>query len=67
MLITETGQGKLYGRKTESGMNQGEKEELGWFVGFLESRGGEYVFACNITGGEEHSSRPQHTGFIEWE
>jgi beta-lactamase class D len=51
MLVAETPKGKLYG-KTGSGMSADGNGELGWFVGFLESGGAEYVFACNITGGE---------------
>lgn len=45
MEAAKTEKGTLYG-KTGSGMG------VGWFVGFLEHRGTEYVFACNITGDE---------------
>ncbi len=51
MQVTKTEKGILYG-KTGSEMNAEGKWSLGWFVGFLESRGNTYVFACNITGGE---------------
>jgi beta-lactamase class D len=56
MLVAETGKRKLYG-KTRSGKSAEGKEDLGWFVGFLESGGVEYVFACNITGGDHPSGK----------
>lgn len=54
MLASETEKGRLYG-KTGSGMGSDGKWNLGWYVGFLESNGNTYVFACNITGGESPS------------
>lgn len=54
MKVTATEKGTLYG-KTGSGTS--EDGRLGWFVGFLESKGVTYVFACNITGGEDPSGK----------
>jgi beta-lactamase class D len=54
MKITTTEKGTLYG-KTGSGPGADGKWVLGWFVGFVESGGAVYVFACNITDGEEPS------------
>jgi beta-lactamase class D len=54
MLVTKTDKGTLYG-KTGSGTKADGKWDLGWFVGFLESGGKTYVFACNITGGDNPS------------
>lgn len=54
MLASQTERGRLYG-KTGSGMGSDGKWNLGWYVGFLESNGNTYVFACNITGGESPS------------
>lgn len=52
MRVVETEKGVFYG-KTGSGTSAAG--ELGRFVGFLESKGDVYVFACNITGGENPS------------
>ncbi len=52
MLVEKTDKGTLYG-KTGSGMGPDGEWNLGWFVGFLEHGDTTYVFACNITGGEE--------------
>lgn len=56
MLNQETAKGRLYG-KTGSGSSSEGQEALGWFVGFLESSGAVYVFACNINGGEHPSGK----------
>ena len=47
MQVAKTEKGVFYG-KTGSGTSS--VGELGWFVGFVESRGEVYVFACNIIG-----------------
>jgi beta-lactamase class D len=60
MQVAKTEKGTLYG-KTGSGMNDDGKWTLGWFVGFLEHNGTTYVFACNITGGEEPSGKVART------
>jgi len=54
MQVTETEKGTLYG-KTGSGTDS--NGQVGWFVGFLESKGTTYIFACNITGGENPSGK----------
>lgn len=56
MESAKTGKGTLYG-KTGSGADADGKTDLGWFVGFLESKGATYTFACNITGGENPSGK----------
>lgn len=56
MQAEKTDKGTLYG-KTGSGMGFDGKWNLGWFVGFLEHDGTTYVFACNITGGENPSGK----------
>lgn len=56
MQVDKTEKGTLYG-KTGSGMGTDGKGNLGWFVGFLESKGTTYVFACNISAGENSSGK----------
>ena len=48
MRVRETDRGVLYG-KTGSGTVDGNK--IGWFVGFVETRGKTYAFACAAKGG----------------
>lgn len=55
MQVSKTDKGTLYG-KTGSGTNSDGKG-LGWFVGFLESKGIIYTFACNIIGGNNPSGK----------
>jgi len=56
MQTVKTDKGTLYG-KTGSYRNDEGKWTLGWFVGFLESNGKTYTFACNITEGDAPSGR----------
>ncbi len=49
MFIKETGKGLLYG-KTGSGTDEQGTFVLGWFVGYVESKGKTYVFACAAQG-----------------
>ena len=60
MQVEKTGKGTLYG-KTGSGTRPDGKWNLGWFVGFLEHNGTTYVFACNITGGDNPSGKTART------
>ena len=54
MEVAKTEKGTLYGKTGSGTDNNGQ---LGWFVGFSESKGVTYVFACNITGGENPSGK----------
>ncbi|HNX82330.1 MAG TPA: penicillin-binding transpeptidase domain-containing protein [Candidatus Omnitrophota bacterium] len=56
MEVEKTEKGILYG-KTGSRTDSQGKGILGWFVGFLEHGTTTYVFACNITGGENPSGK----------
>ncbi|MDD4203312.1 MAG: penicillin-binding transpeptidase domain-containing protein [Candidatus Omnitrophica bacterium] len=56
MEVLKTDKGTLYGKTGSSAAADGKKL-LGWFVGFLEHNATTYVFACNITGGEEPSGK----------
>jgi beta-lactamase class D len=56
MKVAASEKGTIYG-KTGSGRNTDGKGGLGWFVGFLESKGATYVFACNITGGKKTTGK----------
>jgi beta-lactamase class D len=51
MLVKETKNGKFYG-KTGSGTvsDAKEKQDIGWFVGFIESSDQTYTFACVLKG-----------------
>ncbi len=54
MEVAKTEKGTLYG-KTGSGSDS--NGQIGWFVGFVESKGTTYVFACNIAGGDNPSGK----------
>ncbi len=56
MRTEKTEKGTLYG-KTGSGAGPDGKWNLGWFVGFVEHGNEVYVFACNITGGDNPSGK----------
>lgn len=56
MRSTTTDKGTLYG-KTGTRMAEEGTGLLGWFVGFLESGGKTYTFACNITDGDDPSGK----------
>jgi beta-lactamase class D len=49
MTIKKTEHGVLYG-KTGSGVDDTGKFNLGWFVGYVESNGKAYAFACAARG-----------------
>ena len=49
MTVKKTERGVLYG-KTGSGSDDNGKFNLGWFVGYVESHGKKYAFACTIKG-----------------
>ena len=55
MLIKKTETGTLYG-KTGSGTDSDGAYVLGWFVGYVESKGKTYAFAC-IAQGENVMSK----------
>lgn len=56
MTALKTEKGTLYG-KTGSAMNAEGKGTIGWYVGFLESNGDVFTFACNITDGKDPSGK----------
>jgi beta-lactamase class D len=49
MRVKETAQGTLYG-KTGTGEMKDGKSNLAWFVGFVESHGHAFAFACTLKG-----------------
>ena len=63
LTAEKTDKGTLFG-KTGSAFDAQGKGVLGWYVGFLESKGVVYVFACNITGGENPSGKTAR-GIVE--
>ena len=56
MQVSKTEKGTLYG-KTGSALGLNGEWSLGWFIGFLEHEKITYVFACNISGGENPSGK----------
>ncbi len=59
MFIKNTEVGRLYG-KTGSGTDANGTFVLGWFVGYVESKGNTYAFACTAQG-ENVMSREART------
>lgn len=49
MTVRKTDKGTLFG-KTGSGTDDEETYVLGWFVGYVESGGKTYAFACAAQG-----------------
>ena len=49
MKAKETDHGTLYG-KTGSGTYNNSSSSLGWYVGYVESKGRAYAFACTVKG-----------------
>ena len=49
MTVKKTDHGILYG-KTGSGVDEKGTYTLGWFVGYVESKGKSYAFACTVRG-----------------
>ena len=49
MTVKKTDKGVLFG-KTGSNMDERGTYVLGWFLGYVESKGKTYVFACAAQG-----------------
>lgn len=56
MEVEKTEKGTLYGKTGSRTDSQGVGVS-GWFVGFLQHGDATYVFACNITGGDNPSGK----------
>lgn len=65
MKVDATPKGTLYA-KTGSATDASGKASLGWFVGFLESHKKTYVFACNMTEGENPSGKTSKAWVIDY-
>lgn len=56
MTAMKTAKGTLYG-KTGTDFDAAGRGILGWYVGFVESEGRTYTFACNLTGGTDATGK----------
>lgn len=56
MIATQTAEIKVYG-KTGTAGDPIKGATMGWYVGFVEKAGNTYIFAANISGGENPSGR----------
>lgn len=56
MKISKTPRGALYG-KTGTGLNAQGDPALGWFVGYAETAGKTYAFACTLKGASGKEAR----------
>jgi beta-lactamase class D len=56
MLFKKTELGALYG-KTGTGSDESGQHNICWFVGFYETGGEQYAFACVLIGGTDQSGR----------
>jgi beta-lactamase class D len=59
MLAKSTSKGTLRGKTgTDGGLRDGVlTAALGWYVGWVETPGGAYIFAANISGGDNPTGR----------
>lgn len=56
MVATQTADIRVYG-KTGTAGDPIKGATMGWYVGFVEKAGNTYIFAANISGGENPSGR----------
>lgn len=56
MLVKKTERGSLFG-KTGTGADDSGEHSICWFVGFVETRGEQYAFACLLIGDMKQTGR----------